>query len=285
MFSALLMNKFYGNIIETAVVLVMFSLVYLALYFFILRKMKGRKTVQQYRVRTFYIICFLALIFIAKIWVEGFLHILALLSLVSAALVITNKELVMNFVGWLIINWRGLFSEGDMIKMQNYYGFVHEIGILYFKVLEISENSYSRSSGRMIKIPNGFIINNALINFSQQTNFIEYVQKWIVTPTSDLKGAKEILEIIAKNIIQKYYDQEINDAKQTLHSRNYLLAELIDLKIHIGMELKQDQPIGMELILSYYCFPKDKDSIDEEIKREVFHAFSTSKSIQLSYSS
>lgn len=283
MFSQLLMNKFYGNIIETIVVLVMFVLVYFALYFFILRKMGGRKTVYQYRVRTFYIICFFALIFIAKIWVEGFLHILALLSLVSAALVVTNKELVMNFVGWLIINWRSLFTEGDMIKLQNYYGFVHEIGILYFKVLEISENSNSRSSGRMIKIPNGLIINNALINFSQQTNFIEYTQKWIISPDSDLTAAKEILETTAKTIIKKYYDHEINDAQKTLQNRHLLLADLIDFKIHIGMELKQDKPCGMQLILSYYCYPKDKDNIDDEMKKEIYQAFISSKNINLSY--
>ncbi|AHB99143.1 mechanosensitive ion channel [Francisella orientalis] len=40
-----------------------------------------------------------------------------MLRLVAAGLIIVNKETVMNLVGWIIINWRSLFSEGDYIQI------------------------------------------------------------------------------------------------------------------------------------------------------------------------
>ena len=42
----------------------------------------------------------------------------------------------MNLVGWMIINWRESFAEGDFIQIQNYSGYVSNIGPLYFKIYE-----------------------------------------------------------------------------------------------------------------------------------------------------
>jgi small-conductance mechanosensitive channel len=72
------------------------------------------------------------LLLLARIWVQGFGQLIAVLGLVSAALVVINKDNIINLVGFLIIMWRGLFSENDLIQVQSFRGVVQNVGVLYF---------------------------------------------------------------------------------------------------------------------------------------------------------
>jgi hypothetical protein len=63
-----------------------------------------------------------------------------MLSLVTKSLVIVNKENVIGFIGWIIMNWRSLFSKGDYIHILNYKGFVTEIRFIHFRIYETIEH-------------------------------------------------------------------------------------------------------------------------------------------------
>lgn len=107
-----LYNEILLNIVTTITNIIVIAI----LSFYLLKKRaKSNRQIKKLKSRTIHIsviIFFLALI---KIWIGGIGHLLTMLSLVAAGLVILNKETVMNFVGWIIINWRSLFSEGDYI--------------------------------------------------------------------------------------------------------------------------------------------------------------------------
>ena len=109
-----LLNNIYSNLVITAIVSIAICFAYVLFYFLLVRKIKNNRQKQKFRIRSFYVACVVFLFFMERIWVEGFTHLLAVLGLVSAGLVVTNKETIMNFVGWLVITWRGLFSEDEL---------------------------------------------------------------------------------------------------------------------------------------------------------------------------
>ncbi len=84
-------------------------------YFLFRQRLETDKQRQKLRLRLRYIAACIFIIALCQIWVEGVKHIFTALGLVGAGLMISNKETIMNFVGFLIINQRSMFSEGDFI--------------------------------------------------------------------------------------------------------------------------------------------------------------------------
>src|ERR1700731_4295063 len=140
------------NILSTVVAAVVIAIIYFIAVAALTKKTDDLKEKRRRKVRLFYLMAIFFIFILARIWVEGFTQLLAVLGLVSAALVITNKEIIMNFTGWLIIIWRGLFSEDDLIEIQQYKGYVRSIHVLYFSLLEIDKESHNVITGRMIRI-------------------------------------------------------------------------------------------------------------------------------------
>ena len=283
MFLKFFTSELLSNLLETAVLLIVMAIVYLVTYYFFGRKLESEKSRSRFRVRLVYITSIIFLCFFIKIWVTGFSHIFTGLSLVSAGLVVTNKETIMNFVGSMIIKWRGLFSEGDYIQIDKYSGFVHELGLMYFKLFEVSDTSIRRSSGRMIKVPNGLVINNTTVNYSLQNNVIEYKQTWIVTPESDIRVAKEIITHEMRSVIFQFYAESERYSRRSMKKNCRRLARLIDFEVHIRSQMHFDKPAGVELLASYYCYPHDKDNLDEAVRVAVLTALQKSEVVKLSF--
>ena len=186
MFSQLFMNTIISNFAHTGIAVAIVTLFYFLGAHLIKHHLSEEQNKSRLHARLYYTLLILLSIILTKIWVQGFSQILTILSLVSAALVIANKEFIMNVVGWFIINWRSLFSEKDFVQIGPHSGYVYEMGWLYFKLFEGSPVSGQRSSGKMIKVPNGLVLHHSVTNFSFSSNVVEYQQHWIVNYESDI---------------------------------------------------------------------------------------------------
>ena len=284
MLSNLLVSELSKNVFNTIVLSVVLIFFYFIIRYIFCRKVKSSKERGKISARVLYVIIVVFMFFVAKIWVTGFTHVFYALSLVSAGLVVTNKETIMNFVAFLVITWRGIFSKGDYICLLNYSGYVFDIGVLYFKLLEVSPAAIDRASGKMIKIPNGLIINNPVVNYTLDTNFIEYKQTWLFTQGSDIKAAKAILLEKVQHHLDAIYKDSKKYSSDYVRKKNKFLGELIDMKVHIKSEIKPDKPSGVLLIVSFYCYPKDYDALDETIRMEILAAIKDASNVSLAYS-
>jgi small-conductance mechanosensitive channel len=276
-------NELLSNLFNTGIILVVMFLLYWAGHYVFVKKLDKDKMRERARIRLVYVISILSVFFVAKTWVTGFTHLFYGLSLVSAGLVVTNKESIMNMVGSMIIKWRGLFAEGDYIQMDKYSGFVHELGFLYFKLFEVSDISIRRSSGRMVKIPNGLVINNPVINYSLQNNVIEYKQSWIISPESPVELAKEIVANTMRESVKAFYAENPHYSRKAMKKNCRRLAHLIDLEVHVKTQMRFDKPSGIEIMASYYCYPHDKDLLDERLRIRVLDALQTSGVVKLTF--
>lgn len=253
-----IINVYSFQLIKSFVLTVVFLGTYLLCKFYLTRNIKVKKSRSQYISRSKYLFFILFMIFFIKIWVEGFTQIWTYIGFVSAAMVLTQKENLMNIVGWLIINWRGLFSEDDYIRISNFSGRVKTVGFLYFTVLEGSLEFPESSSGRVIKIPNGMVSRNPIVNFSQE-KFVECTMTLIFKPKGSLDKL-EVLFLVLKQEMHHYMEFQ-NESED-----NSLTAEW---EPKYSVKIRQEKPAGYEMVFLFYCKYVDKAQILYKLNKRV----------------
>ncbi|TNF67214.1 MAG: mechanosensitive ion channel [Gammaproteobacteria bacterium] len=282
MLETILANEFYSNILATVILIIVLVLIYFMIHVLLIRPVVDSKRHKRKRVRVLYTLVIIAIILLAKIWVNGFVSFLAILSLVSAALVITNKELIMNAIGSLIINWRSLFIEGDYIQIGEYRGFVAELGPLFFKLYEASKGSTTRASGKVIKIPNGLVMTLPVLNYSRKRNVIEYTQQWLFNPNNNINRIKEFLITETQEILDQYYQNDTRYTSDYIKMRSKLLAQTIDLKVYVDAQLIfEEKHSGISVWVHYYCFPTDYEHLKALITEKIFERLKHEPDIEL----
>lgn len=258
------LHNIYGNLFDTLVSLVVITFVYLLFYFFMIRKITNVRQKQKSRIRAFYVACVIFVFLMAHVWVNGFTHLITILGLVSAGLVVTNKETIMNFVGWLVITWRGLFSEEDLIQIQQYKGYVKRIGILYFTLYEVSDTS-GNITGRVIRVPNGLTSNNALVNYSQTSHVLEQCFTLLVTRDNDFDYLKLTLKTVVDDLLAEFYKSQSEFTADYLSKSSKQLLSRIQLGVNISLQPKTDNLSSLELVTHYFCFSQDAEKIRERV--------------------
>lgn len=248
-----IINTYSIKLINSFLLTIVFLGGYLLCKFFLTRRMKNKKIRSQYIIRYKYLFFILFMIFFIKIWVEGFIQILAFVGFLSAAITLTQKENLMNIVGWVIINWRGLFSEEDTIRISNFSGLVKKIGFLYFTLVESNPDFPESETGRIIKIPNGMVSRNPIFNFSHE-KFMEVMLSFVFKPKGELKTLVPLYEILEEEI-QHYFK-----------SRG---AKISDYKPRYLVRLRQEKPAGFEMLFLFYCHYTDKAQLQSKLNNLV----------------
>lgn len=266
----LLMAQFYGKISNTVIALLVLALIYGVLVAFIGRRVDQAKQKRRIQVRTFYIMAVVFLFVLARIWVEGFSHVLAVLGLVSAAIVVTNKESIMNLTGWLIIMWRGLFTEGDLIQVLTHKGYVKGLGVLYFTLEEVTLNEPLALSGSVIRVPNGLLINNPITNFSHiSTLHLQTLRLDLKLRSGDFAPRIARIESAANQVIQAFY----GDGGMTAPSPDKKRAfkrRAMNLSASVVTEPSIDESGVIRCELRYYCYPKDAEVLRQQMIAAVY---------------
>lgn len=246
-----MISVYSAKLINSLLLTLFFVVTYSILKFLLSQKIKLRKRFEQTCIRLRYVLITFFMIFFIKIWVEGFIQILAFVGFISAAITLTQKDTLMNLVGWLIINWRGLFHEEDYIRIANNAGFVKSIGPLYFTLNETSLDFPSSRAGRIAKIPNGLVTRNPIVNFSQQ-EFIEWSVNFIFRPIDRL-DIFEALFLLIKEELTSYLRQP---TQVLMNVENKTSS--VDFEPKYLVKIRQEKPAGYEMMILFYCKPNDK---------------------------
>jgi small-conductance mechanosensitive channel len=275
------LSELYGNATRTLLTLAALLLTYVVINLIAMRRIESQKQRRRFRIRSFYITAIISLFLLARIWVEGFTHLLYALGLVSAALVISNKESIMNIIGWFIINWRELFIEDDLIQIQNFKGYVKHLGLMYVTLAEASDKGKGSISGRVIRVPNGWVSNNALINFSQTSHLIEQQILLIVNAQSDINLAKQILRDVVSFQLNKHYQNKKEYSMDYLRKRNHQYADNLSLEPSVSVETKHEKPSGILITIHYFCFARYEDKLHKRIWGQLLERLKANPQIEL----
>lgn len=251
------MNEISMNLLKATIALIFIVLVDFGIEYCLIKKIKDKKRSIKLRVLLRYVLFFCLIFFMAKIWVEGFGYLLTTVGVIAAALTITQKEYLMNLVGWLIIMWRDLFVEGDYIEIGKYAGYVHHIRPLYFSIHEASD-IWGEKTGRIIKIPNSVIAHAPVLKFSTDSALVEAKIAFIF-------GFQSSLEKIQALILNLEKDLE-KSMKSVLKGR---------AKPRFLLRVFQEKPSGIQLTVRYFSFKGDQQAIETYLTLQVIQAVQT----------
>ncbi|MBF0239329.1 MAG: mechanosensitive ion channel family protein [SAR324 cluster bacterium] len=221
----------------------------------------------------FYLITFFLIILLGKLWLGGLQPISTFLGITAAALVISQKETLTNFMGWIFIQWRHLFSIGDRIEIVNNKGDVVDIGIFYFTLMEVGGwIQAEQSSGRLIKIPNSLVLNQPIANYIMGFPYI-----WHEIPVYlDFSCNWQKAEILLRGILDKCCEP----IKPARPDENYFII-FRHMTPTVYTHVSFIPPKGLVLTLRYLCNPRTRRDTESRIWKEILETFKDHEDVRL----
>ncbi|MDH4317561.1 MAG: mechanosensitive ion channel family protein [Desulfobulbaceae bacterium] len=269
------------NINESAMALGLVLIAYAIANLIANKKIKDVNELYNWKKAIFYCTIATLLVVIGRIWVTALQPLFTLLTIIAAALTITHKEPIINFTGGLFIAWRNIFSIGDRIQVAGYRGDVVGESIFYFTLLEISDISAgSQSTGRLVKVPNGLVLTNAITNYTRLFPYLWNEISITLLPSSNWQKAEKLL----LEITDKHTKQFLRGAQEAIvnaQKKEAIIFRKITPKIYISLQM--NKPAGIKITSRYICEARAIRDVEGEIWRDILLRFREHDDITISY--
>ncbi len=207
---------------------------------------------------------------ILAVWFQETTTFVLAFGLLSAGVAIALQDLLRNVAGGLIIFVTHPFRAGDRIQVENDLGDVIDIKIFYTTLMEIREwVDGDQYSGRIFQIPNSFILNKTVKNYTRDFSFIWDEITIMLTYESNYKKAQEIIKRIAHEITEPYEEKAKTELVKM--EEKYLIAQA-DVEEDIFTKITDN---WIDLHLRYVVDPRKRrlvrHALSERILEELLH--------------
>lgn len=164
----------------------------------------------------------LGLITLLPVVFSGLSYLPTVMGLAGAGIVISLKDITLNYVGWFFIHGSNGFEVGDRIEIEGVRGDVINIGMNRFTLMEISSDPKSdQSTNRLVHFPNHYVILKPIVVVKDKMNYVWDEMRIKIPYDSDFEKAEELLNGIIQN--NAIIDQEEIDYTLQELSKNYLV--------------------------------------------------------------
>ena len=259
--------------LSTLIVFVIFRIFKLIGKSFISNRTSGRR--EYVFNQTFQVLLnILEILILLSIWDQYIKNLMTLISVISAAMTISLREVIINFFSGLYIRIKKPFKVEDRIQINDIKGDVMNISAFNFEVLEIStKEENGQSTGVVVTFPNSVVFNSPVKNINKGFKYIWNEMKINIKLDSDLvKNKQEIYKIvnnmeIIKNIPKKM-EKQISDINTTNRVYFNKYEPTIYTKI-VGDHI--------ELSLRYLMHPKKARYVESVIWNKIYLAYKDKK--------
>ncbi|MCE9500309.1 MAG: mechanosensitive ion channel family protein [Leptospira sp.] len=149
-------------------------------------------------------------------------HLPTILGLTAVGIVVTMKDVTLNFVGWFFIHGSNGFEVGDRIEIDGVKGDVINIGLMRFTLMELNQEFHvDQSTNRLVHFPNHIIVLHKTFVVSQKMDFVWDELRICISNDSDWKKAEELCSQILLN--ESVLDSRMFSEKIRELSKNYLV--------------------------------------------------------------
>ena len=259
------------SILTTSFVVQLAGSVAIIIVLSLLQRLIGRLTTQQVedpdkrdllqRLIRYTAVAFGAVL-LGPIWIDKISPVFTVLSLIAAALTITNKEHIINLTAWPVINWRRLFQPGDRVQIGTQIGDVVETGALYFTLSEVTSTDGSEwPTGRTVRVPNSQVLTQPVTNYSRGVNRIWHQMTFQLTAESRRTEAEDIVRTVAANHVPPLKSADRKRIKASSETAVY--AETNPLVFTRIVEGKKT------VVLRYLCPPAERPKLERMIWTDV----------------
>ena len=217
---------------------------------------------------------------VGRVWFQGVQSLATFIGLFSAALAIVMKDVILNIAGWIYIILKSPIRTGDRIEIDGIAGDVIDIQVFSFAMMEIKNwVDADQSTGRIVYMPNVFIFNKALLNYSKGIPFIWNEIPIAVPFESNWKKAKSILTNIAERygeVISSKAEESIKEASKQYSLYNAQLEPKVYTKI-------DSDSSSIILTIRYMCSYRNRRGSAEKIYEDILDEFMKHEDIEFAY--
>ena len=259
------------------VILVIILLRYLVL-FLMYRQVKDVRKRYRWRKSITYVLTFLSIFLIGRIWFQGFQSAATFFGIFAAGVAIALQDLLVNFAGWIFIIWRRPFDVGDRIEICGHSGDVIDKRLFMFSLMEIGKwVDADQSTGRVTHLPNGLVIKNPLANYSQGFTYIWHEIPVLVTFESNWEKAKQILQDIANQQSEHLSKEAEKRVKQAAKKFMIFYTKLTPI-VWTSVE-----DCGVLLTIRYLTDPRKRRGTEQAIWEDILRQFAKNDDIDFAY--
>lgn len=211
-----------SRISQTAAVLAIAFLIDIITSKFFLKWIKTPKVRFIISKTTGYVAYLLAIIIIIAVWIEQAQNLILAAGVIGAGIAIALQKPITNLVGFLVLLAKRPYDIGDRIEIDGEAGDVIDTGIFYTTIMEIGEwTTYDQFTGRIKIVPNSFVLEKTINNYSKDFGFIWEELMIPITYNSNMKKARKIMKGAAENTTKELVDRSKRQLKRMTYK--YLL--------------------------------------------------------------
>ena len=219
-----------------------------------------------------------ALFAIIALWSPRGRDVLTLLTVIGAGLAIAMREALLSFAGWMNIALRTPYTQGDRIQVNDVRGDVIDIRLIHTTLMEVGGwVEAEQSSGRIVHIPNSWIFQHPLYNYTRGFGFIWNEYALTLTFRSDWQAARDIMLSFAQEsaaIVEQQAAQQIRRMSREYLIHYSILTPFVYVKI---------VPNGIRLSLRYLCEVRKRRGTEHALTLSILAAFEEHGGIELAY--
>jgi len=215
---------------------------------------------------------------IIVLWSIGDADIITLLTVIGAGLAIALREVLLSFVGWVNIVVRSPFKHGDRIEVNGVRGDVIDIRLFHTTLMEIGGWVHAdQSTGRIVHIPNAWIYQFEVYNYTRGFGFVWNEMPFTVTYRSDWKAAREIILDLASetaDLVEHQVKQEIKRVSSEYLIHYSILSPFVYVKVVDN---------GVQLCLRYLTEVRKRRGTEHALTLSILEAFTEHGKIEMAY--
>ena len=264
--------------ISTFVAIIIFIIIRRIVVRILSKNISDSFVLYRWQKATTYVIFFLAVLTIGRVWFKGVESIATYLGLLSAGIAIALRDPITNITAWMFILWRSPFNIGDRIEIGSNAGDVIDINFFKFTLMEIGNWIDGESNtGRIIHVPNGKVFTENLANYGKGFKYIYNELDILVTFESDWKKAKAILN----NLAIKHTSHISKSASKIYEETSKLfMMHKPDFSPQVYTSIEDS---GVKLTIRYLCNPRRRRKSSQIIWEDVLDSFNNEKNIEFAY--
>ena len=263
-----------STVLATILVLCVFSIIKKLLQLFINKSMiSGRREflTNQFLQIAINLIEILALL---AIWSHSIKNLVTLISVISAAMTIALREVIVNFFCGLYIRIKRPFKVEDRIEIDDIRGDVMSISHFEFEIVEVStKEEHGQSTGVVVTFPTSVILTKPVKNI---TKGFKYVWNELVIKLDmdcDLvKNKREIYKIVNNLETIKNIPIKMKREIEQINSTNRIYFNQYEPMIYT--RIVEDH---IELTVRYLMHPKKARYVESVIWNKIYLAYKDKK--------
>jgi small-conductance mechanosensitive channel len=224
------------------------------------------------------VVALLGLTVILVLWSPDASNLLTVLTIIGAGLAVALRDLLLSLAAWVRLALGTPYEQGDRIEVHGVRGDVVNIGLLSTALMEVGAwVDADQSTGRILHVPNGWIFQHAVQNYTDGFDYVWNEFAVTVTFQSDWEAARRILEEVADGL---GHDVERAAERQIRRASSHYLVQLGVLTPYVYVRLAEH---GVRLTLRHLTPARGRRNIASDLSVQVLTRFRAHGAIELAY--